>query len=103
MLRTTSLDELPQLWNVLRGEMSLVGPRPPFPYEVEEYQPHHWRRLQAIPGCTGLWQVSAWHTLRFEGMVELDTEYIEHQSLCLDMKILPQTVPAILSGRGDEL
>lgn len=99
-LRRTSLDELPQLWNVLRGEMSLVGPRPPLPYEVAEYKPHHWKRLASIPGCVGLWQVSGWNTLNFEQMVELDVWYIEHQSLWLDLKILLKTVSAVLSGKG---
>jgi lipopolysaccharide/colanic/teichoic acid biosynthesis glycosyltransferase len=100
VLRKTRLDELPQLWNVLRGEMSLVGPRPALSYEVEEYKPHHWRRLEALPGCTGLWQVSGWCTLDFEGMVELDIWYVDHQSLWLDIKILLQTLPAVLSGNG---
>ena len=102
ILRKTSLDELPQLWNVLKGEMSLVGPRPPLVYEVAEYEPRHYGRLETIPGCTGLWQVGGWYTLGFEEMVELDMWYIEHQSLWLDIKILLQTVPAVLSveGRG---
>jgi len=100
VLRRISLDELPQLWNVLKGEMSLVGPRPPIVYEVAEYKPHHWRRLGTIPGFTGFWQVSGWNTLRFEEMVELDIWYIEHQSLWLDIKILLQTLPAVLSGKG---
>jgi len=100
VLRKISLDELPQFWNMLKGEMSLVGPRPPIVYEVAEYKPHHWRRLETIPGFTGLWQASGWCTLGFEEMVELDIWYIEHQSLWLDVKILLQTVPAVLSGRG---
>jgi len=100
VLRRLSLDELPQLWNVLKGEMSLVGPRPPIVYEIAEYKPHHWRRLETIPGCTGLWQVKGWCTLGFEEMVELDAYYIDHQSLWLDMKILLQTGLAILSGKG---
>ncbi len=99
-LRKTRLDELPQLWNVLRGEMSLVGPRPALPYEVAEYRPHHRRRLEAIPGCVGLWQVSGWCTLDFEETMELDIWYVDHQSLWLDVKILLRTVPAILSGNG---
>lgn len=98
VLRKTTMDELPQLWNVLKGEMSLVGPRPPLVYEVAEYEPHHWRRLETIPGCTGLWHVSGWCTLGFEEQVELDIRYIEHQSLWLDMKILLQTVPAVVSA-----
>jgi len=100
LLRKTNLDELPQLWNVLKGEMSLVGPRPPIVYEVAQYEPHHWGRLQTIPGCTGLWQVSGWCTVGFEEQVELDVWYIEHQSLWLDMKILLQTVLAVLSRKG---
>ena len=100
ILRRTSLDELPQLLNVLRGEMSLVGPRPPLPYEVAEYEPHHWRRLGTIPGCVGLWHVSGWCALGFEDMVAIDVWYVQHQSLWLDVKILLKTVPAILSGNG---
>jgi lipopolysaccharide/colanic/teichoic acid biosynthesis glycosyltransferase len=99
-LRKTGLDELPQLWNVLKGEMSLVGPRPPIPYEVKEYQPRHRRRLAAVPGLTGLWQVTARSTASFERMVELDLWYIEHQSLWLDLKILIQTPLVLFSGRG---
>jgi lipopolysaccharide/colanic/teichoic acid biosynthesis glycosyltransferase len=100
ILRKTSLDELPQLLNVLKGEMSLVGPRPPLPYEVAEYEPHHCRRLGTIPGCVGLWQVSGWLTLGFEDMVAIDVWYVRHQSLWLDVKILLKTVPAVLSGNG---
>lgn len=100
VLRKITLDELPQLWNVVRGEMSLVGPRPPIPYEIAEYEPRYWRRLEAIPGCTGLWQVSGWNKLGFEEQVESDTQYIEHQSLWLDLKILLQTVPAVLRRIG---
>jgi lipopolysaccharide/colanic/teichoic acid biosynthesis glycosyltransferase len=100
ILRTTRIDELPQLWNVLRGEMSLVGPRPPLVYEVLEYEERHLKRLDTIPGCTGLWQVRGWCTLGFEDMVDLDIEYIEHQSLGLDVKILLKTLPAIVSGTG---
>ena len=99
-LRRTNLDELPQLWNVLRGDMSLVGPRPPLPYEVTEYQPHHWKRLGAKPGCVGLWQVSGRNTLGFDDMVNLDVWYIEHQSLWLDLKIVLQVASAVLSGKG---
>ncbi|HUT14986.1 MAG TPA: sugar transferase [Anaerolineae bacterium] len=102
VLRKTRLDELPQIWNVLRGDMSLVGPRPPIAYEVAEYDPRYWRRLGTIPGCVGLWQVSGWCTVGFEDMVELDTWYIEHQSLWLDMRILLQTPWAVLSGKGGE-
>lgn len=100
VLRKTTMDEWPQLWNVLKGEMSLVGPRPPIVYELAQYEPHHWRRLETIPGCTGLWQVSGWNALGFEEMVELDVWYVQHQSLWLDIKILLGTVPAMLLGKG---
>lgn len=99
-LRRTNLDELPQLFNVLTGDMSLVGPRPPIVYEVAEYAAHHWKRLQTIPGCTGLWQVSGWCTTGFEEQVKLDIQYIERQSLWLDTKILLKTLPAMLSVKG---
>jgi len=99
-IRKTSLDELPQLVNVLKGDMSLVGPRPALPYEVEQYKPWHYRRLEIIPGITGLWQVEARSTVPFNEMVNLDIQYAEHQSLWLDLKILLQTIPTVLSGRG---
>jgi len=99
-LRRTSLDELPQLINVVRGEMSLVGPRPPFLREVQEYQPWQMVRLEAVPGMTGLWQVSGRSELSFEEMVRLDMEYIDHWSLLLDMRILLRTVPSLINGRG---
>jgi lipopolysaccharide/colanic/teichoic acid biosynthesis glycosyltransferase len=99
-LRKSSLDELPQLFNVLKGEMSLVGPRPPIPYEVEMYQPWHRRRLAAKPGLTGLWQVAARSSVDFDEMVRLDLWYIEHQSLWLDIVILFKTPWAVLTGRG---
>jgi lipopolysaccharide/colanic/teichoic acid biosynthesis glycosyltransferase len=100
VLRKLNLDELPQLFNVLKGDMSLVGPRPPLSYEVAEYGPQHWKRLATIPGCVGLWQVSGWNTLTFDEMVEIDVRYVENQSLWLDAKILLLTLPAILSGNG---
>lgn len=99
-LRKTSLDELPQLWNVLKGDMSLVGPRPPIPYEVEMYRPEHFRRLSTISGITGLWQVSGRANTSFEYMVELDVEYINKQSFFLDFKILLLTLPVALSQKG---
>jgi lipopolysaccharide/colanic/teichoic acid biosynthesis glycosyltransferase len=99
-LRKTSLDELPQLWNVFLGEMSLVGPRPPIPYEVELYTPHHRERLRTVPGMTGLWQVKERSAATFEEMVRLDVEYIQNQSLWLDMKIIVATVPAVLGAKG---
>lgn len=97
-LRKTSLDELPQLWNVLWGEMSLVGPRPPIPYEVELYRPEHLGRLEARPGITGLWQVSGRNRTTFEEMVALDLEYIQRCSLGLDLWILVKTIPVVLLG-----
>ncbi len=99
-LRKTSLDELPQFWNVLKGEMSLVGPRPPIPYEVEMYSEHSMGRLATIPGMTGLWQVTGRGELGFDEMVELDLEYIERQDLWLDIKILFGTIPAVVLSRG---
>ncbi len=99
-LRRTSLDELPQLINVVQGHMSLVGPRPPLPREVELYAPWQRVRLEAVPGMTGLWQVSGRSELTFEEMVRLDREYIERWSLRLDWKILAQTIPAVTNGRG---
>jgi lipopolysaccharide/colanic/teichoic acid biosynthesis glycosyltransferase len=98
ILRKLSLDELPQLWNVLRGEMSLVGPRPPLPYEAELYQPAHRGRLEARPGMTGLWQVSGRNRTTFEEMVALDLEYIQRCSLGLDLRILARTIPVVLFG-----
>ncbi len=100
LLRATSLDELPQLINVLRGEMSLVGPRPVPLYEVAEYQPRHLERLHAIPGMTGLWQVRARSQVTIDGMTELDCEYVRNRSLRMDIQILASTIPAVLSGRG---
>ena len=98
-LRRTSLDELPQLWNVLKGEMSLVGPRPAPPREVAGYDMWHRRRLSMKPGITGLWQVSARRLDDFDGRAELDLSYIDRWSLWLDLKILARTVPAALEGR----
>jgi lipopolysaccharide/colanic/teichoic acid biosynthesis glycosyltransferase len=99
-LRETSLDELPQLLNVLRGEMSLVGPRPVPIYEVEGYQARHFERLAALPGITGLWQVRGRCQVPFEDMVQLDIDYIHKQSLWLDLKLLLLTIPTVLSRRG---
>ena len=100
-LRRTSLDELPQFLNVLRGEMSLVGPRPPLPYEVESYDVWHRRRLlEAKPGITGLWQVTGRCRTRFDEMVRLDLQYARRQSLLLDLKILLRTPAAVVSGDG---
>ena len=99
-LRTTSLDEIPQLVNVLRGEMSLVGPRPDVPYAVEEYEPRHWRRFDVLPGITGLWQVSGRSELSPIEMLELDLRYVESYSLLLDCKILARTIPTVLRQIG---
>jgi exopolysaccharide biosynthesis WecB/TagA/CpsF family protein len=99
-LRRFSLDEVPQLWNVLKGDMSLVGARPPLPGEVERYTPAQRRRLAGKPGLTGLWQVSGRAELPFERQVELDVHYLENRHLLLDLAILLRTVPAVLTGRG---
>ncbi len=95
ILRKTSLDELPQLFNVLRGDMSIVGPRPPIPYEVESYELWHRKRLDMKPGITGLWQVSGRNRLPFDEMVRMDLYYIENWSLLLDIKIILQTLPVM--------
>lgn len=100
VLRKTSLDELPQLWNVLRGEMSLVGPRPPLPSEVERYEPAHWARLRGVPGITGLWQVRARHRHDFHEMVQMDLEYLDDIRFLKDVRILLMTIPAVLLARG---
>lgn len=99
VLRKTSLDELPQLWNVLAGEISLVGPRPAIPYEVDMYKSWYHRRLEAVPGITGWWQVTARSKASFEEMVELDIWYVEHQSLSLDLRILLRTPLVVLFAR----
>ncbi len=100
IIRRLSLDEVPQLWNVLKGDMSIVGPRPPFPHEVALYDEWHKRRLEVVPGLTGLWQVSGRSDVPFDEMVMLDLYYIENWSLGLDLKILLRTIPAVLSMRG---
>ncbi|NLE50144.1 MAG: sugar transferase [Chloroflexi bacterium] len=99
-LRRCSLDELPQFWNVLKGDMALVGPRPPLPYEVEKYKTWHHLRFHALPGLTGLWQVAARSSAEFDEMVQLDLWYIQHQSLWLDIKILLRTPLAVCRGQG---
>jgi len=99
-LRRFSLDELPQLFNVLKGDMSIIGPRPPFSHEVEQYEEWQRRRLEVAPGLTGLWQVSGRSDIPFEEMALLDIWYIENWSLSLDVKILLRTVPAVLFGYG---
>ncbi len=100
VLRRLSLDELPQLFNVLRGEMSLVGPRPPVPSEVDQYEDWQKGRLRAVPGMTGLWQVSGRSEVPFHDMVRLDLHYIRNWTLGLDLEILLRTVPAVLTNRG---
>jgi lipopolysaccharide/colanic/teichoic acid biosynthesis glycosyltransferase len=100
LLRKTSLDELPQLLNVLRGEMSLVGPRPSMPYEVDVYKPWHFRRLEVLPGISGLAQIRGRSSLPFKEIVKIDIEYIDRRSLALDCSILLSTLPVVLSGRG---
>jgi len=100
-LRKTSLDELPQFFNVLKGEMSLVGPRPPIPYEVNKYQNWHFRRIIEVkPGITGLWQVSGRSRTTFDDMVRLDIEYAENWSLMMDIKILFKTFWTIFTSKG---
>jgi len=99
-LRKFSFDELPQFFNVLIGDMSLVGPRPPVPREVAMYSPAHRRRLAIKPGITCLWQISGRSEIDFSGQVRLDVAYIEQQSFWKDVKILARTVPAVLSGKG---
>lgn len=100
VIRKLSIDELPQIFNVLRGEMSLVGPRPPLPREVAEYSYEQIGRLNAVPGITGLQQVSGRSDLDFKRWVELDLQYIEEQSLLKDIEILLRTIPAVIFGKG---
>ena len=100
ILRRSSLDELPQLFNVLKGDMSLVGPRPALPYEVALYNEWHRQRLLAVPGITGWWQVAGRCRVSFDEQVEMDVWYIEHRSLALDLKILLLTPWAVISCRG---
>ena len=100
LLRTTSVDELPQFFNVLRGDMSLVGPRPPIPEEVVAYQPWQMRRLDVRPGITCLWQISGRSRIGFEEWMRLDLEYIRRRSARMDLQILLRTIPAVLSREG---
>lgn len=99
-LRRTSMDELPQFYNILKGDMSLVGPRPPLPSEVEQYDAWQCRRLSIKPGITCLWQVNGRNNIDFDKWVKLDLEYIDNWSLWLDFKIITRTIPAILKGDG---
>jgi lipopolysaccharide/colanic/teichoic acid biosynthesis glycosyltransferase len=100
-LRTLGLDELPQLLNVLKGEMSLVGPRPCLPYEYEKYLPRHRQRCATLPGLTGLWQTSGKNRTTFEEMIDLDVHYARHKSLLMDIKIMALTLPAIIGQAND--
>ena len=100
ILRKTSLDELPQLYNVLKGDMSLVGPRPPLPNEVKEYTEYDKQRLLVIPGCTGLWQVSARNEVGFHEMVELDLQYIKKSGLLYDLAIMLKTIKIMIVPNG---
>jgi len=100
ILRRFSLDELPQFYNVLKGDMSLVGPRPPLPEEVRRYQPWHLKRLSVTPGITCLWQVNGRSRIGFDEWVRLDLEYIAKRSILLDVIIIARTVPAVLTGDG---
>lgn len=99
-IRKTSLDELPQLVNVLKGEMSLIGPRPPLPREVREYTPYDKQRLLVKPGCSGLWQVSGRNQVSFKEMVALDLAYIHQRSLLYDFKLMAKTVKAMIVPKG---
>ncbi len=101
-LRSCGLDELPQLLNVLRGEMSLVGPRPSMPYECERYEPWYFERLDTAPGLTGYWQVNGKNRTTFTQMMDLDVYYVRHRSLLLDCRILARTVPAIVQQVMDQ-
>jgi len=100
IIRKLSVDELPQLFNVLKGEMSLVGPRPPLPSEVEQYEDWQLRRLSVMPGITCIWQISGRNELNFDDWVRLDLQYIDNQSIWQDFKILLLTLPAVIRGRG---
>jgi exopolysaccharide biosynthesis polyprenyl glycosylphosphotransferase len=100
LLRKTSLDELPQLFNIIMGDMSLVGPRPPIAYEIENYLPWHMERLKAVPGLTGLWQVSGRSSVSFEEMVRLDIRYINNWSPWQDFIIILKTIPVVFQGTG---
>lgn len=98
-IRKTSLDELPQLWNVLKGEMSLVGPRPPLPREVAEYTSYDLQRLSVVPGCTGLWQVSGRSNIGFKEMVDLDILYIKTRNFAMDLKIIVKTITVLFGSK----
>ena len=100
-LRRTSLDELPQFWNVLKGDMSLVGTRPPTPDEVARYNPHHWRRLDVKPGLTGEWQVNGRSTVKnFEDIVDMDLQYQDKWSVTYDLQLILKTILVVVKGSG---
>jgi Sugar transferases involved in lipopolysaccharide synthesis len=99
-IRKTSIDELPQLFNVLKGDMSLVGPRPPLPSEVKKYERQQQRRLSMKPGITCIWQTSGRSKVNFDTWIKMDLEYIDNWSLGLDFRILLKTIPAVLFGKG---
>jgi lipopolysaccharide/colanic/teichoic acid biosynthesis glycosyltransferase len=99
-LRKYSLDELPQFWNVLKGDMSLVGPRPPIAAEVRQYQVDHLKRLDVMPGITGLWQVEARTNPSFDSYIALDMEYVDRWNLLLDLRILVRTAAVVFAGTG---
>jgi lipopolysaccharide/colanic/teichoic acid biosynthesis glycosyltransferase len=99
-MRKFSIDEFPQLINVLAGQMSLVGPRPPLIGETEQYSDYHWRRMELLPGMTGLWQVSGRSSLTFEEMVRLDLFYIENWNVGFDLSLLIRTIPSVLIAKG---
>lgn len=99
-IRKTSLDEIPQFWNVLMGQMTLVGPRPPLPYEVALYSEKDWQRLSGLPGLTGTWQIYGRSTVTFTEMVDMDIAYLKSQSILQDLKLVFLTVPVMVAGRG---
>ncbi len=100
IIRAKSIDELPQLWNVLKGDMSLIGPRPPLEREVAEYTRYDFQRLYIKPGCSGLWQVSGRNDVSFHAMVDLDLEYITNQSLLNDFKLIIKTIWIVIKPNG---
>jgi lipopolysaccharide/colanic/teichoic acid biosynthesis glycosyltransferase len=100
-LRTLGLDELPQLLNVLKGDMSLVGPRPSLPYEYEKYLERHRERCATLPGLTGLWQTNGKNKTTFEEMIDLDVHYAKHKSLWMDLRIMAMTIPALIEQASD--
>ena len=99
-IRRTSLDELPQFWNVLKGQMTVVGPRPPIPYEVVLYEERDWLRLSGRPGLTGAWQVYGRSSVTFMDMVGMDIAYLNEQSLLQDIKLIILTIPVMIFGKG---